>query len=196
MAPTPQAPLRILGIDPGLRITGFGLIDAHDGHRLTYVASGVIRVPDGELATRLAVIFGQLQDVIRQYQPQCAAVEKVFVNVNPASTLLLGHARGAALCALSMAGLPVAEYTALQIKQSVVGYGRASKEQVQAMMVRLLALPGTPSTDAADALACATSHAHASRLTASISASASASGAGLLHARRGARVRRGRLIAS
>ncbi len=196
MAPTPQAPLRILGIDPGLRITGFGLIDAHDGHRLTYVASGVIRVPDGELATRLAVIFGQLQDVIRQYQPQCAAVEKVFVNVNPASTLLLGHARGAALCALSMAGLPVAEYTALQIKQSVVGYGRASKEQIQAMMVRLLALPGTPSTDAADALACATSHAHASRLTASISASVSASGAGLLQARRGARVRRGRLIAS
>ena len=196
MKPTPQPAMRILGIDPGLRVTGFGLIDAHDGHRLTYVASGVIRVPDGELATRLGTIFQQLQDVIGQYKPHCAAVEKVFVNINPASTLLLGHARGAALCALAVAGLPVAEYTALQIKQSVVGYGRASKEQVQAMMVRLLALPGTPSTDAADALACATSHAHAARLTASLSTSVSTAGAGLPPVRRGARVRRGRLIAS
>jgi crossover junction endodeoxyribonuclease RuvC len=186
----PSTPQRILGIDPGLRLTGFGLIDVQGAHRISYVASGVIRIPDGELATRLATIFNQLQDVIAQYRPQAAAVEKVFVNVNPASTLLLGHARGAALCALSVAGLPVAEYTALQIKQAVVGYGRASKEQVQAMMVRLLALPGAPSQDAADALACATCHAHAARMTQSLLAA----GAVPARSRQGARLRRGRLI--
>ena len=99
--------------------------------------------------------------MITQTQPQASAIEKVFVNVNPASTLLLGQARGAALTALAVSGLPVAEYTALQLKQAVVGYGRAGKSQMQAMVMRLLALPGEPSPDAADALACAICHAHA-----------------------------------
>lgn len=142
-------------------MTGFGVIDALPGGRLLYVSSGVIRVPEGELASRLAVIFTQVQAVIEQTSPDTSAIEKVFVNVNPASTLLLGQARGAALCALATRGLPVAEYTALQLKQAVVGYGRASKEQMQAMVTRLLALPGEPSRDAADALACAICHAHA-----------------------------------
>jgi crossover junction endodeoxyribonuclease RuvC len=158
---TPPARRRILGIDPGLRVTGFGVIDALPGGRLVYVSSGVIRVPEGDLASRLAVIFTQVQAVIAQTSPDASAIEKVFVNVNPASTLLLGQARGAALCALATSGLPVAEYTALQLKQAIVGYGRASKEQMQAMVTRLLALPGEPSKDAADALACAICHAHA-----------------------------------
>jgi indolepyruvate decarboxylase len=119
--------------------------------------------------------------------------EKVFVNVNPQSTLLLGQARGAALCAAATAGLTVAEYTALQVKQAVVGYGRATKEQVQAMVVRLLSLPGAPSRDAADALACATCHAHADRLSQALVGKGGAT-TGL--ARRGVRVRRGRLLAS
>ena len=166
-APGAQTPLesparqRILGIDPGLRITGFGVIDVLPGRRLVYVTSGIIRVPEGDLASRLALIFNQVQTVITQTQPQASAIEKVFVNVNPASTLLLGQARGAALTALAVSGLPVAEYTALQLKQAVVGYGRAGKSQMQAMVMRLLALPGEPSPDAADALACAICHAHA-----------------------------------
>ena len=151
--------VRILGIDPGLRITGFGVIEKH-GQQLHYVASGCIRTPDGELPERLKVIFQSIGEVIAQHQPQQAAVEKVFVNVNPQSTLLLGQARGAAICALVQAGLPVAEYTALQVKQSVVGNGHAAKEQVQAMVQRLLNLSGVPSPDAADALACAITHAH------------------------------------
>jgi len=154
-------PQRILGIDPGLRITGFGVIDVLPGHRLAYVTSGVIRVPPGDLADRLALIFTQVQTIITQTRPQASAIEKVFVNVNPASTLLLGQARGAALTALAVSGLPVAEYTALQLKQAVVGYGRAGKSQMQAMVMRLLSLPGEPSPDAADALACAICHAHA-----------------------------------
>jgi crossover junction endodeoxyribonuclease RuvC len=187
---------RILGIDPGLRLTGFGVIERGDGGRLAYVASGVIRVPDGELPVRLAAIFSQLREVVAEYRPQAAAVEKVFVNVNPHSTLLLGQARGAALCALATAGLPVAEYTALQVKQAVVGYGRATKEQVQAMMVRLLLLPGTPSRDAADALACATCHAHGDRLVGALRAGAVAIAGSPPLAARGLRVRRGRLVAS
>ncbi|WP_407898776.1 crossover junction endodeoxyribonuclease RuvC [Ferrigenium sp. UT5] len=150
---------RILGIDPGLRITGFGVIDKQ-GQQLHYVASGCIKTPAGELPERLKVILSALGEVIAQHLPELAAVEKVFVNVNPQSTLLLGQARGAAICAAVQAGLPVAEYTALQIKQAVVGNGHADKEQVQAMVVRLLNLSGTPSPDAADALACAICHAH------------------------------------
>ncbi|HXU93813.1 MAG TPA: crossover junction endodeoxyribonuclease RuvC [Gallionella sp.] len=150
---------RILGIDPGLRITGFGILDK-EGQRLHYVASGCIRTPDGELPGRLKVILDSLREVIEQHQPQLASVEKVFVNVNPQSTLLLGQARGAAICAAVSANLPVAEYTALQVKQAVVGNGHADKEQVQAMVTRLLNLSGTPSPDAADALACAICHAH------------------------------------
>lgn len=151
--------LRILGIDPGLRVTGFGIIE-QTGQRLIYIASGCIRSGDGELPQRLKVLLDGLQEVIAGYRPQCAAIEQVFVNINPQSTLLLGQARGAAICAAVTAALPVAEYTALQVKQAVVGSGRAGKEQVQAMVRRLLKLPGDPSADAADALACAICHAH------------------------------------
>lgn len=177
----PQSSIRILGIDPGLRITGFGVIDK-EGQKLHYVASGCIKTPAGELPERLKVILSSLGEVIAQHQPELAAVEKVFVNVNPQSTLLLGQARGAAICAAVQAGLPVAEYTALQIKQAVVGNGHADKEQVQAMVQRLLNLSGTPSPDAADALACAICHAHG--------------GLGGLgaHGTKGYRVRGGRLV--
>ena len=151
--------MRILGIDPGLRATGFGVLDI-SGQKLIYVASGCIKTPDGELPVRLKVILESLGEVIALHQPQQVAVEKVFVNVNPQSTLLLGQARGAAICAAVLAQLPVAEYTALQVKQAVVGNGHAKKEQVQDMVRRLLALSGMPGTDAADALACAICHAH------------------------------------
>jgi crossover junction endodeoxyribonuclease RuvC len=154
--------LRILGIDPGLRVTGFGIID-QTGQQLVYVASGCVRSGAGELPDRLKVLLEGLQEVIAEYRPQCAAIEQVFVNVNPKSTLLLGQARGAAICAAVGVALPVAEYTALQVKQAVVGAGKAHKTQVQMMVRKLLRLPGDPSPDAADALACAICHAHGGR---------------------------------
>ena len=155
---------RILGIDPGLRVTGFGVIEKH-GNQLVYVASGCIKSNDRQLLPeRIATLFAGIGEVIATYAPNQAAVEKVFVNVNPQSTLLLGQARGAAISALVHGGLPVAEYTALQVKQAVVGHGKAAKEQVQEMVKRLLALPVAPKADAADALACAIAHAHGSRL--------------------------------
>ena len=151
---------RILGIDPGLRVTGFGVIEK-TGNQLSYVASGCIKSKEQEsLPQRIATLFKGISEVIATYQPDEAAVEIVFVNVNPQSTLLLGQARGTDIAALVAAGLPVAEYTALQIKQAVVGHGKAAKDQVQHMVKRLLALTGDPSPDAADALACAICHAH------------------------------------
>jgi crossover junction endodeoxyribonuclease RuvC len=154
---------RILGIDPGLNRTGWGVIESIDG-RLKCIDAGVIRVPAGELPQRLAAILGELRVVIVATRPTRASVEKVFVNVNPQATLLLGQARGAAICAAVAAGLPVREHTALQVKQAVVGYGKASKEQVQMMVQRLLGLAAAPSADAADALACAVCDLHADRL--------------------------------
>jgi crossover junction endodeoxyribonuclease RuvC len=153
------AHIRILGIDPGLTVTGYGILDKH-GNRLLYVASGRIRTPAGDLALRLKTILDGLREVIATHRPAQVALEKVFVNVNPQSTLLLGQARGTAICAAVMHGLPVAEYTALQVKQAVVGNGHAQKRQVQEMVRRLLKLAGDPSPDAADALACAICHAH------------------------------------
>ena len=171
---------RILGIDPGLRVTGFGLILAANG-KLQYLASGCVRNTDGDLPQRLSIILRDLASVIALHQPSEVAIEKVFVNANPNSTLLLGQARGAAISAAVLAHLPVAEYTALQIKQAVVGHGKAAKPQVQEMVRRLLALSAAPSSDAADALACAICHAHGAE--------------GLLGARRkGYRVRRGRIL--
>jgi crossover junction endodeoxyribonuclease RuvC len=155
--------LRILGIDPGLRVTGFGVIE-QAGSKLQYVTSGCVRSGSGDLAARLKAILEGLAEVIAANRPQQVAIEKVFVNVNPQSTLLLGQARGTAICAAVIAGLPVAEYTALQVKQAVVGKGHAKKEQVQHMVRRLLALPGDPAPDAADALACAICHAHGGKL--------------------------------
>ena len=152
--------IRILGIDPGLGITGYGVIEKERG-LLRYVASGRVRSDGAKpLSDRLCAILEGLAEVIASYHPSECAVEKVFVNVNPQSTLLLGQARGAAICAAVLARLPVAEYTALQVKQAVVGQGHARKEQVQAMVARLLKLPGAPGPDAADALACAICHAH------------------------------------
>ena len=134
------------------------------GTRLAYVTSGCVKSGAGDLAARLKAILEGLNEVIAAHMPTEVAVEKVFVNVNPQSTLALGQARGTAICAAVLAGLPVAEYTALQVKQSVVGNGHAEKQQVQEMVRRLLALPGAPSADAADALACAICHAHGARL--------------------------------
>ena len=156
--------MRILGIDPGLQTTGFGVIDVQ-GHALSYVASGTIRTTQlalGDLPGRLKVLFDGISEVAARYQPDVATVEIVFVNVNPQSTLLLGQARGAAICGAVSCDLPVAEYTALQVKQAVVGHGKAAKEQVSHMVQRLLSLDGSPSSDAADALACAICHAHGS----------------------------------
>lgn len=173
--------VRILGIDPGLRITGFGVIDK-TGQKLAYVTSGCIKSnPQDSLPARLKTLLDGIGEVIATHRPDEAAVEKVFVNVNPQSTLLLGQARGAAIAALVLASLPVAEYTALQVKQAVVGHGKAAKEQVGHMVTRLLQLSGAPSTDAADALACAICHAHGGQGLGNI-------------ATHGFRVRNGRLI--
>ena len=155
--------MRILGIDPGLRTTGFGIVEA-EGAKLHYVASGTITtgaVDIGQLPARLKIIFDGVREVTARYQPNCASLEIVFVNVNPQSTLLLGQARGAALTALVSNDLAVSEYTALEMKKAVVGHGQARKEQVQAMVMRLLDLPGLPGKDAADALGLAICHAHA-----------------------------------
>ncbi|MFZ6674556.1 crossover junction endodeoxyribonuclease RuvC [Undibacterium sp. Rencai35W] len=179
--------MKILGIDPGLRTTGFGVIDKQ-GNKLTYIASGTIKTADESLPERLKTILLGVSEIIQTYQPDCAAVEKVFVNVNPQSTLLLGQARGAAICALVSADLSVAEYTALQVKQGVVGHGKAKKEQVQDMVQRLLSLSGMPSTDAADALGVAICHAHSGDTLAMLGKLAPAL------AKKGLRVRAGRLI--
>lgn len=179
--------MKILGIDPGLRTTGFGVI-VKQGTKLAYVASGTVKTPDGDLPLRLKTILAGVSEVVRTYGPDCAAIEKVFVNVNPQSTLLLGQARGAAICGLVNADLAVAEYTALQIKQAVAGHGRAQKQQVQDMVRRLLHLPGVPSPDAADALAVAICHAHGGEALAALGGLAP----GL--AKKGLRVRRGRLV--
>ncbi len=165
---------RILGIDPGLRRTGFGVVESEAG-ALRYVASGTIStksVDVGRLPQRLGTIFKGVREVAARYAPTCASVEIVFVNVNPQSTLLLGQARGAAIAALVDSGVEIAEYTALQMKRAIVGHGHARKEQVQEMVARLLALPGLPGTDAADALGLAICHAHAARTFAAIETAA------------------------
>lgn len=164
--------MRILGIDPGLQTTGFGVIDAV-GADLHYVASGTItttHLDRGELPARLKVLYDGICEVARTYLPDCAACEIVFVNVNPQSTLLLGQARGACVTALVSAQLAVSEYTALQMKQAVTGHGKAAKSQVQDMVARLLKLPGLPGKDAADALGLAITHANAGRAMARINA--------------------------
>jgi crossover junction endodeoxyribonuclease RuvC len=176
----------ILGIDPGLRTTGFGIIEKQ-GTRLRYIASGTIRTGhEGALPPRLKVILDGIGEVVATYRPSCAAIEKVFVNVNPQSTLLLGQARGAAISALVGAELDVAEYTATQVKQAVVGTGKAAKPQVQDMVARLLKLPGLPGTDAADALGVAICHANSHDALALIGS--------LAPALQGLRMKRGRLV--
>ncbi|NOZ10761.1 MAG: crossover junction endodeoxyribonuclease RuvC [Gammaproteobacteria bacterium] len=154
--------MRVLGIDPGSRLTGFGVVDTSAGN-LAYVASGVVKAPAGELPNRLKVIYAGVYEVIETHRPDLLAVERVFVARNAQSALILGHARGAAICAGVNLGLPVSEYTALQIKQAVVGKGHAAKEQVQHMVQILLKLTGLPQEDAADALACAICHVHSTQ---------------------------------
>jgi crossover junction endodeoxyribonuclease RuvC len=177
--------MRILGIDPGLRTTGFGVIEA-EGARLHYVASGTITTGAAALGDLPGIIFEGVREVTARYRPDCASMEIVFVNVNPQSTLLLGQARGAALAALVSNDLAVSEYTALQMKKAVVGHGQARKEQVQAMVARLLTLPGEPGRDAADALGLAICHAHAGASFAAIAR------AGTLQPRTSAQYRKGR----
>ncbi len=180
---------RILGIDPGLNRTGYGIVEVR-GPQLLWIESGVIRVPAGGLPARLQTILRELAAVIARTAPHEASVEKVFVNVNPRSTLLLGQARGAAICAAVSADLAVHEYTALQVKQAMTGFGHADKVQMQKMVQRLLALDAAPPADAADALACAICHAHATARPRSVAtqleAAAEANGTVQGQGRRGA----------
>lgn len=152
--------MRVLGLDPGLRHTGWGVIDVA-GNRLCHVADGVVHAPvDRPLADRLVALFRQLTEVLERYRPDEAAVEESFVNKNAASTLKLGVARGVVLLAPAERGVPVAEYSANLVKKSVVGAGHAEKEQVQLMVRRLLPGCAIAEADAADALAVAICHAH------------------------------------
>ena len=151
----------IIGIDPGSRMTGYGIIEK-DGQKLTFVDAGTIRTETPEMPERLKRIFAGVERIVKFHGPTEAAVEQVFMAQNPDSALKLGQARGAAIAALVNLDLQVAEYTARQIKQSVVGYGAADKEQVQMMVMKLLNLSIKPQQDAADALAAAICHAHAS----------------------------------
>jgi len=164
--------VRVLGIDPGSQRTGFGVLDAV-GHRLTYVASGVIRTEKGDFADRLCEIFRCVQAIVAEYRPQEIAIERVFVNRNPDSALKLGQARGAAICGTADAHAEVFEYATRQIKQAVVGSGSAEKAQVQLMMKSLLRLDGPLSPDAADALAAAVCHSLRGRVRVSIMRTAS-----------------------
>lgn len=156
--------LRIIGIDPGSRITGYGLIDS-DGVHSTHLAHGVLRLQGEALAPRLGQIFSGITAVINQHQPEVMAIEQVFVSKNASSALKLGQARGAAICAAVNLGLPVAEYSPRGIKQAIVGTGSADKTQVQHMVKILLSLNEKLQADAADALAVALSHAHTNQIS-------------------------------
>jgi crossover junction endodeoxyribonuclease RuvC len=159
-----------LGIDPGLTVTGFGVIQL-DGNDMSYVTSGIIKTisKDTVFFDRLKVIIDGLHETIKNFKPDCVSIEKVFVNVNPQSTLLLGQARGAALSISLINNLPIHEYTALQIKKSVVGNGHADKLQVQFMVQNILNLPSLASEDSSDALAAAICHAHSFKFMSKIS---------------------------
>jgi crossover junction endodeoxyribonuclease RuvC len=148
---------RVLGIDPGSRATGYGVVDVSRGD-LVYVASGCIRTTVGEFPVRLAEVHRGVQQIVADYAPQVAAIEQVFVARSAASALKLGQARGAALVALVGAELPISEYAARRIKQAVTGTGSATKQQVQHMVRLLLNLERAPGSDAADALAIAICH--------------------------------------
>ncbi len=152
--------MRILGIDPGSRITGYGIVTTI-GHEIGFVSCGTIRTAgEVDFSRRLLVIFRDLCDVIETHKPEVAAVEDMFVDRNPRSALKLGHARGAAVVAALHCGLEVFDYSARKVKQSVAGYGQAEKGQVQSMVRSLLALDAIPSQDASDALAVAICHAN------------------------------------
>jgi len=154
---------RILGIDPGSRLTGFGVVD-FAGDKALYVTSGTIKSTDGAFADRLRQIFESVAKIVDEYQPDIVAIESVFMHKNAGSALKLGHARSAAICATFAHGVEIYEYAPREIKQAVVGTGAASKEQVQHMVVSILTLDGVPGPDAADALAAALCHGHQRRL--------------------------------
>lgn len=156
--------MRILGIDPGSRFTGFGIIEVH-GDRAVCVTHGVIKTGGGDFPQRLGTIFSHLQDLIRDHRPGQAAIESVFINRNPGSALKLGQARGAAVCAAIAHGLPVFEYSPRSVKQAVVGRGGADKAQVSHMVGVLLQMQGDIGEDAADALAVALCHQHTQQTT-------------------------------
>jgi len=162
---------RILGIDPGSRLTGFGLLD-FDGDRAIYVTSGTVKSPIGEFPERLRGIFRSISDIVEEYRPDAVAIESVFMARNASSALKLGHARSAAMCATFAYDIEVFEYAPREIKQAVVGTGSASKEQVQHMVISLLELDGVPAPDAADALATAICHGHQHRLRARLGSKA------------------------
>lgn len=166
--------ITILGIDPGSQITGVGVISAR-GTELQHIFSESVRLPKGDLPLRLQQIYGRIQAVIAQTRPDIMALEKVFLAKNPQSALVLGHARGAAMLAAVNNDIPVMEYSATEIKKTVVGRGRADKAQVQHMMRVLLGLRTTPDVDASDALAAAVCHAHQQQLTRAINAAGQAS---------------------
>jgi len=153
--------MKILGIDPALRTTGFGIIQSQ-GQRLSYIASGTIETGSSQIPVpdRIATLYSGIREVVETYQPDLVSMEQVFLNVNPRSTLLLGQARGAAIAALVATGIPLLEFSALEIKKSIVGTGRAKKEQVQEMVRRLLSMKKITGTDASDALAAAICAAH------------------------------------
>ena len=159
---------KILGIDPGSRITGFGIVNFAKGE-LTHIAHGHVVTKSNELADKLLEIFQALNTVIAEHNPVAASIEQVFTCLNPQSALKLGQARGAAMVAIANNGLPAHEYSAKQVKQSVVGYGGASKLQVQHMVKMLLKLNTSPQADAADALAIAICHCHSQQLQSRLS---------------------------
>ena len=152
----------ILGIDPGSRVTGYGLI-REQKRQLSYVDSGCIRTPEGPFTERLLEIFNGICLLMERFSPEEVAIEQVFMHNNPSSALKLGHARGVAMVACASHRVPVHEYSAREVKQSVVGYGNAEKQQVKHMVVQLLMLSAAPQSDAADALAIAICHSHMRR---------------------------------
>ncbi len=164
--------ITILGIDPGSRITGVGVIQAR-GNDLKHIYSESVKLPKGELPARLHALYQRLQSIIAQTKPDIASIEKVFIAKNPQSALVLGHARGAAMLAAVNNSLPIIEYSATEIKKTVVGRGRADKAQVQHMMRVLLSLRVAPDEDAADALAAAVCHAHHQQLNTSLAGAVS-----------------------
>lgn len=158
---------RILGIDPGSRLTGFGVLD-FKGDTPAYVASGTVKSLDGAFADRLRQIFDSISGIVEEFRPESVVIESVFMHRNAGSALKLGHARSAAICATFEYDLEVYEYAPREIKQAVVGTGAATKEQVQHMVVSILKLEGTPAPDAADALAAALCHGHQRRVNAEL----------------------------
>ncbi len=163
----------ILGIDPGSRITGYGVIES-DGNRSVYIASGCVHTKSDSLPERLRIIFESVQQLVDEHQPHAMAIEQVFVSHNADSALKLGQARGAAICAGVSRGIAVGEYSPRTIKQAVVGSGKADKAQVQQMVKVLLNLSGIPPSDAADALAVALCHSHTSKIQQHIDAQTAA----------------------